>query len=221
MGTSIHDATQFFEALDAMADRAVDTVVSENPSPHFFIPDFVPNFVIQKLYAEVPARKCFNNVEEGGAVLPPDLLHSFFWNAYDSHLKKLLVQLLPKFDPWLSEKEESLLAIGMSCRRLRPYPSFVCYANPLRGVPPHIDGESSVLTALTVFGYPNGRPAPVTNFFRRVGLDFEPITHYPPACGSLFVWLNLPKAWHGVIETIGPQRLTHLVSLESYEANQP
>jgi len=217
---SASDTTQFFEALVAMSDSAVNAIVREDPSPHIFIQDFVPGFIIKKLCAEVPDSKCFNNVEEGGAVLPRDLLESYFWSAYDDHLRDLLIQLLPKFTPWLSEKEEYLQALGMSCKRLRPYPSFVCYANPSRGVPPHTDGESSVLTAITVFGYLSGKPAPVTNFFKPTGDAFEPITNYPPSCGSLFVWINLPRAWHGVIETISPQRLTHLVSLESYEARK-
>ena len=124
---------------------------------------------------------------------------------------------MPRFSSWLIQKEYELKSVGMSCANIRQYPSFICFANPERGVPPHLDGTSSVLTALTVLGYANDEPAPVTNFFRPISNNLQQISHYRPSNNSLLVWLNLANSLHGVVEHIKPGRLTHTVSLESYE----
>jgi hypothetical protein len=130
---------------------------------------------------------------------------------------RLMLRLLPSFAPWLDEKEESLPPISMSCKRLRHYPTFVYYVDSSRGIPTDVDGESSLISTLTAFGNSGGHPAPITNFFRSVGNVFNPITEYQPSAGSLLVRHDLPTAWYSVIEPIHPQRLTHLVSLESLE----
>jgi hypothetical protein len=213
---SIRQADSLFRALDTMSARAMHAPIHIEPSPHIFIPDFLPDDIRQTMMRSIPPTESFKNIEEGGAVLPAEILGNFYWGAFDSFMRQLVWRLLTRFTPWLDEKEAELKAMGMSCNLLRPYPSFICYANPTRGVPPHVDGESSVLAALTVFGYPNGRPAPATNFFSQLGSDFLQITYFPPSIGSLFVWLNLPRALHGVAEKIEPQRLTHMVALESF-----
>lgn len=211
------EINSFHIEFDRMKTRVYRAEVVPAPHPHIFIEDFVSKPIYRKLVSSVPPASSFKRIEGGGYICPVDQFYNYSWNMYDSLMRLLMWSVLPKFQPWIEEKEKDLRDIGMSCSCLRNYPSFISYADPSRGVPPHRDGTTSVLSALTVFGYPGGEPAPVTNYFRSNGDYFEPVTHYGPSSGSLFVWINLPDSWHGVVELVKPHRITHIVSLESYD----
>ncbi len=210
---------KFEKSLGGMIERALSSQVISMPSPHIFLSDFVDEFVRDILVSQVNKSQEFLDVEGGGTILSEMILSNPYWSLYDSYIKKTLWSLLPKFSQWFDEKETDLIAYGMTCKRLRYYPSFISYTKPSRGIPPHVDGASSVLTALTLLGYLNGEKAPVTNFFKPTDHGFTQISSYMASRRSLFVWMNLPDSWHGVIEPVNPCRLTHLASLESFEIN--
>jgi hypothetical protein len=212
-------AQRFANNLLASCRRVADLQVNERPWPHLFCSDFNSEFVVSKLYDELPPASWFASVEEGGNVLRSQLSGGYYWNLYDVSVRHLLFLLMPAFANWLPLKDRQLRELGLACSRVRPYPSFWGYSNPERGVPPHTDGESAILTAVSVMGYADGLPAPVTNFFDRVaGTDcvYVPSSDYPPARGSLLVWLNLENAFHGVREALKPNRLTHIAAIESF-----
>lgn len=211
------DIKKFELALESMESRILNCNVTTLPSPHIFIDGFLDDYVRRTLISFIPKQEEFDDVDGGSFVISSILQSNVFWKTYDCFSKNLLLKILPKFAPWFEEKEADLKPYGLSCRRLSHYPSFISFTKPSRGIPPHIDGNSSVLNALTLFGYINGEVAPVTNFYLPTTNGFDKTTFYKDSNSSLFVWLNLPTAWHGVTESLKPFRLTYLAALESYE----
>jgi len=210
---------QILDFFDLLRKRLLNSNVVSYPSPHIFIADALNEAIIKKLWDELPPAEHFDRIENGGNILKKHASKSFTWNAYDAFTRLILVCLLPKFRSWLEIKNKQLLKQNMSCSWIRQYDSFLCFTDSERGVPPHVDGESSILSILTVLGYQNGSPAPVTNFFSKdlTSEFYYATTKYQPCRGSIFVWLNLENSHHGVIEKISSKRLTHIASIESYE----
>lgn len=208
-------------AFEILKNKLMQSRVVIEPSPHIFLNKALDENLLKILWDDLPKDIKFVLVEEGGNILRNYAIQSYVWNAYDAFIRHILICLFPKFREWLEIKNNQLLSHNMSCSWIRQYGSFICFNDPKKGVPPHMDGESSVLNIITVLGYPDGSMAPVTNFFSKdksSGIYF-PTTQYSPSRGSIFVWLNLNNAYHGVIEKIYPKRLTHIASLESYERN--
>ena len=213
---------ELYDHFDLLKVRLMKSCVNPHPYPHIFIDKALNEFILRILWNELPKFTNFDHIQGGGNILKNYDLECCTWKAYDNFIRDTLVCLLPKFNEWFEIKNRQLLKYGMSCSWIRQYESFVCFTDPDHGVPPHTDGDSSILNILTVLGYPDDSPVPVTNFFsKNIKLNsFTPTTTYSPSRGSLFVWLNLENAYHGVIEkTLRPGRLTHVASLESYEKN--
>jgi hypothetical protein len=210
---------QFLDQFEVLKDTIINSPIESYPFPHIFIDKALNEFTLQKLWDDLPQDKDFDQIKNGGYILKNHSLQSYSWNAYDAFIRFTLINLLPKFKDWLEIKNNELIKLNMSCSRIRQYDSFLCFTDPARGVPPHIDGESSIISILTVLGYQNGSPAPVTNFFLKDSASehYFPTTKYQPCRGSIFVWLNLANSYHGVIEKVYPKRLTHVASIESYE----
>jgi len=193
---------------------AINAPWAQEPVPHLFLPNWVSHRLLADLMAQMPPMQRLTQIEGGGMILRSDKFQGLAWNLYDAMMRYLLSLLLARCAPWWHSVQER---VG---KELGPawdtayYPSFISIADPGRGVGPHMDSDTSVLTAITVLGYEDQSPAPVTNFFNG-GLELSrPTTTYPPSRGSLFVMPNLgPASAHGVIESIGPGRITHIASI--------
>ena len=197
-----------------MLADALDAPWTQEPAPHLFLPSWVPDRLLDDLMAQMPPMERLTQIVGGGMILRSEKFQGPAWNLYDAMMRYLLSLLLARCAPWWHSVQER---VG---KELGPawdttfYPSFISIADPGRGVGPHMDGDTSVLTAITVLGYEDLSPAPVTNFFSGGQEPSRPTTTYPPSRGSLFVMPNLGLAsTHGVIESIGPGRITHIASI--------
>jgi hypothetical protein len=199
-----------------MLADALEAPWIEQPVPHLFLPSWVPDRLLSDLMAQMPPMKRFTQIEGGGRILRSGKFQGPAWNLYDAMVRYLLSLLLARCAPyWPSVQDRIEKELGPAWDTVF-YPSCISIADPGRGVGPHMDGDLTVLTAITVLGYEDMSHAPVTNFFSEGAPPARPTTTYPPSRGSLFVMLNLgPAATHGVIESFGPGRITHLASIEA------
>ena len=142
------------------------------------------------------------------------VVHDRLWLQYDLIVKLILLRLMPRFKSDLFEKKEEPIKLGMTVDDLQFHESFV-YTDQDRGIPPHVDGASAILNAITILGYADGRAAPTTDFFVQTDSgSHENVTKYPASRGGVLVWLNLKDAIHGLDEPLVNDRLTHMASLQ-------
>jgi hypothetical protein len=197
-----------------MLTEALNSPWNQVPVPHLFLPSWVPDRLLTELMTQMPPMERLTKIEGGGLILRSEKFQGLAWNMYDAMMRYLLSLLLTRCAPWWPSVQERVGNELGSAWDTAFYPSFISIADPSRGVGPHIDGDTSVLTAITVLGYEDMSPAPVTNFFIEGPDSFRPSTSYSPSRGSLFIMPNLgPESTHGVIESIGPGRITHIASI--------
>ena len=210
------------KACENLVSKVYQTKIIENPCPHFFINDWLPDFWATGLIKSIPPQNIFTSVEGGGSILDSKDAFGYQWCLYFSLIQKILWQQLPRFSSWFNDiKYQVDETFYGNSWEIKSEPNVICLTNPLIGVPPHTDGESSILTAITVLGYPDFTPAPVTNFYSE-NPPVEPVTFYPPSRNSLLIFLNRSGfSKHGVIEEIKPNRITHIAGVSATKIEDP
>lgn len=201
--------------LDEQLARLLTHPITVYPSPHIFVPDAVSPTLLYQLWKSVPRNEAFQQINGGGRVARLSTVHDRFWLQYDVIMKLTLLRLIPRFQSYIVEKNKELVEFGMRADDLQFYESFISYTDRERGIPPHVDGASSILSAITILGYPDGAAAPTTDFFVQVDSGaHKNVTNYPACRGGVVVWLNLKDAIHGLDEAPVNDRLTHMASLQ-------
>jgi hypothetical protein len=201
--------------LDDQLAKLLTHPIAVYPSPHIFVPDAVNPTLLEQLWKSVPTNEAFQQINGGGRVARLSVVHDRLWLQYDLIMKLILLRLMSRFQPYIVEKKEELVELGMRVDDLQFYESFISYTDRERGIPPHVDGASSILSVITILGYSDGGAAPTTDFFVQVDSGaHKNVTNYPASRGGVLVWLNLKYAIHGLDESLVSDRLTHMASLE-------
>ena len=203
-------------ACESMLAKALKTKIEKTSCPHFFIENWLPGFWATCLIEKIPPSDLFNAVNGGGKILNSEDIFGYQWFLYFSLIQKLLLDQLPRFAPWWKDimKQVNETIFG-NFWDIKLEPNFICLTDPKIGVPPHTDGETSILTAITVLGYLDFTPAPVTNFYSENLFPPIPITFYPPSRNSLLFLNKLGVSKHGVAEKIKPIKITYIAGISA------
>lgn len=182
------------------------------PYPHIFINDFNSHEYADYLIDNIPDLNQFVSKEDAGTtyIFPNNWNNP--WNEYGELIYNLMIELIPKFEPYITQKQKALKQAGYKYSYLAKQADYLGLTNPNRGCPPHEDSDEWALIAVSVFGYLNGDMAPVTTLYEKSTMK---ATTYPHSRTSLLIFFN-DNSLHGVAEPVRQNRLIHTTQLSYF-----
>jgi len=210
-----------------------DAHVVEEPFPHIFINNFLPNDLRDLLInsvSELDFRKyyegavpVFHLTEKSPEILLffknfilNDLLTPFFNSIFNASDSKKNIELKNTFDNITKlDKVE--------------YGSIYFARNPAGStIKMHVDDNFASFQYVFYFGYKDGGAAPTTDLSLYPQLNIDDYSadlnsknyfNYGPTNNGVLVFVNTPSSYHGLLRPLDKERLTLCVSAHYYHKN--
>jgi hypothetical protein len=216
-----------------LIEKLNDAHVVEEPFPHIFINNFLPNDLRDLLInsvSELEFRKyyegavpVFHLTEKSPEALLffkkyilDDLLTPFFKSIFnDSDFKKNIE---------LNKTFENIIKLDKA-----EYGSIYFAKNPAGGkIKMHVDDNFASFQYVFYFGYKDGCAAPTTDLllYPQLNIDDDSTDlnsknyfNYGPTNNGLLVFVNTPSSYHGLLSPLNKERLTLCISAHYHHKN--
>lgn len=216
-----------------LIEKLNDAHVVEEPFPHIFINNFLPNDLRDLLLNSVSELE-FRKYYEGAVpvfhltekspepllffknYILDDLLTPFFNSIFNDNDFKKNIELKNTF-----EKITKLDKVE--------YGSIYFARNPPGGkIKMHVDDNFASFQYVFYFGYKDGGVAPTTDLLLypqsniddySADLNSKNYINYGPTNNGLLVFVNTPSSYHGLLSPLHKERLTLCVSAHYYYKN--
>ena len=216
-----------------LIEKLNDAHVIEEPFPHIFINNFLPNYFRDLLISSVSelefrkyydgAVPVFHLTEKSPKALLffkncilDDLLTPFFKSIFSNNDFKKHIELKNNF--------ENITKLDKA-----EYGSIYFARNPAGGsIKMHVDDNFASFQYVFYFGHKDGSPAPTTDLSLNPQLNIDDYSadinsknyfNNGPTNNGVLIFVNSPNSYHGLLSPLNQERLTLCVSAHYYHKN--
>lgn len=216
-----------------LIEKLNDAHVVEEPFPHIFINNFLPNDLRDLLINSVSKLE-FRKYYEGAVPVfhltekSPEALLFFKNYILDNLLTPFFKSIFKNSDfkknIELNKTFENIIKLDKA-----KYGSIYFARNPAGGkIKMHVDDNFASFQYVFYFGYKDGCAAPTTDLllYPQLNIDDDSANlnaknyfNYGPTNNGLLVFVNTPSSYHGLLSPLNKERLTLCVSAHYHHKN--